>query len=167
MGQTVLMITGIGNGEVCAAMLSRQLGLTVELAGSRREGLAALRSKDYAAVIVDESIAEGDQAGAELLWQQAGLAVPVQINFAIAGTARIARELKSALVRRQQEQLLAMRAAASTIEGELRSTVAGLLLQSQLVLAEPEIPPQLVPKLQLVAELAGNLRQRLERPHNS
>jgi hypothetical protein len=56
-----------------------------------------------------------------------------------------------------------MRAAVSTMESELRSTVTGLLLQSQLALAEPAASPQLQQKLKLVVELAGNLKQRLER----
>ena len=162
--QTILMITGIAGAADCAANLSHLLGVTVETAATRREGMASLRHRDYSAVLVDESIAEGDAAAAELLWKQAGMAVPLEINFAIAGVPRIARELRAALVRREREQLLAMRAAASTIEGELRSTVAGLLLQSQLALAEPSVSPQVASKLQMVAELAGTLRQRLERP---
>jgi hypothetical protein len=162
--QTVLMITGIAGAEECAASLSRMLGLTVETASSRRDGLAALRRTEYDVVLVDESIAEGDPAAADLMWKQAGMAIPLEVNFAIAGVSRIARQLKAALLRREHEQLLAMRAAASTIEGELRSTVAGLLLQSQLALAEPAVPPQVASKLQMVADLAGTLRQRLERP---
>jgi hypothetical protein len=46
----------------------------------------------------------------------------------------------------------------------LRDTVAGLLLQSQLALAQPALSPQLAEKLRLVAELAANLRQRLDLP---
>jgi hypothetical protein len=44
----------------------------------------------------------------------------------------------------------------------LKSTVTGLLLQSQLALAEPEVPPKLAGKLELVAELASSLRRTLE-----
>jgi hypothetical protein len=47
------------------------------------------------------------------------------------------------------------------MEGELRDTVTGLMLQAQLALAEPELSPRLAAKLNTVAELAGNLRQRL------
>ena len=72
------------------------------------------------------------------------------------------REIRSALGRRQMEQEVAARAAASSLESNLRDTVAGLLLQSQLALAEPSIPPQLADKLKLMAELAGNLRQKLD-----
>jgi len=57
---------------------------------------------------------------------------------------------------------VALRAAASLLESQLKSTITGLLLQSQLALAEPEVTPKLTGKLELVAELAASLRQRLE-----
>jgi len=162
--QTVLMITPIAGAESCAASLASTLGLPVEIASSRKAGLAALRRRDYATVIVDESIVAADPAGADLLWKHSGLAVPVQINFAILGCARLGREVKAALARREQEQSLAMRAAASSLENELKGTVTGLLLQSELALAEPAVPPQLAAKLKLMVELAGTLRRQLERP---
>ena len=58
-----------------------------------------------------------------------------------------------------------MRAATSSLENELKSTVAGLLLNSELALQEPSVPPQLASKLQLMVELAGTLRRRLEQHH--
>jgi hypothetical protein len=114
-------------------------------------------------VIVDESIAEADARGAELLWRYAGLAIPLQVNFALSGTARLARDIRAAISRREQEQALAMRAAASSIEGQLKSTMTGLLLQSELALAEPAISGSVATKLKLVIELAGSLRHQLER----
>jgi hypothetical protein len=164
MTQSILIITAIANAENCAASLARQLCLPVEIAATRKLGLNALRRREYAAVIVDDSIAEADPDGAELLWKHSALAIPLQINFALLGCARLGREVKAALARREQEQSLAMRAATSTIENELKSTVTGLLLQSELALAEPAVPPHLASKLKLMVELAGTLRRQLERP---
>lgn len=161
--QSVLIITAISGAEHCAASLSKQLGLPVEVASSRREGMAALRRREFTVVVVDEPVAESSPEGAEILWRQAGLAIPLQINFAISGTHRILREVRAALGRREQEQQVAMRAAASAIESDLRDTVTGLLLHSQLALAEPLVSAPLTAKLQTVVELAGNLRNRLER----
>jgi hypothetical protein len=160
----VLLITPIASAESCASSLAATLRLPVEIAASRKHGLAALRRRDYAMVIVDESIADADPAGADLLWKHSGLAVPLQVNFALLGCARLGREVKAALARREQEQSLAMRAATSTLENELKSTVTGLLLQSELALSEPSVPPQLATKLKLMVELAGSLRRRLEQP---
>ncbi len=161
--QSALIITGISGADHCAASLSKQLGLPVEVASSRREGLAALRRREYSIVVIDEPVAESSPEGAEMLWKQAGLAIPLQLNFAISGTDRILREVRAALQRREHEQQLAMRAANTAIENDLRDAVAGLLLHSQLALAEPLLSSHLAAKLQTVAELAGNLRTRLER----
>ncbi len=164
MSQPILMITALAGAENCATAMSRQLGSAVELVASRKAALAALRRTQYAVVVVDDSLAEADPEGTELIWKHAELAVPLQVNFAISGTPRVVREVRSALVRREQEQSLAMRAAATTIENELKSTVTGLLLQSQLALAEPSVSPTLQEKLKLMVELAGNLRNQLARP---
>jgi hypothetical protein len=55
-------------------------------------------------------------------------------------------------------------AAAAAIEAELKSTVAGLLLNSQLALNGSEMPPSVAEKLRMVADLAGSLRQQLSAP---
>ena len=70
----------------------------------------------------------------------------------------------AALIRRECELDLASRAAATSIQSDSPATVAGLLLQSRLAIAEPGISPQLSEKLRLVLELAGYLRQRLDLP---
>lgn len=159
--QNLLMITSILGAENCAAALANQLGFSVEIVGSRREGLARLRRREYTLVVVDDAIAEADPEGAELLWKHSGLAVPLQVNFAISGTSRLVREVRAVLARREQEQALAMRAAAMAVESELRDTVTGLILHSQLALREPALSPELSAKLKTVAELAGSLQQRL------
>ncbi len=163
--QSVLMITSIPGADSCASSLAAALGVPVEIASSRKLGLSALRRRDYATVIVDDSIAEADPAGTDLIWKHSGLAVPLQINFAVVGCARLGREVRAALGRREQEASLAMRAATSSLENDLKSTLAGLLLNSELALQEPSVPPQLASKLQLMVELAGTLRRRLEQHH--
>jgi hypothetical protein len=85
----------------------------------------------------------------------------LQINFALSGAARLTREIRAALHRREREQMLARRAAAAAIETELKTTVAGLLLHSQLALSGSEVPAHLADKLRVVVELAGSLRQQL------
>jgi hypothetical protein len=50
------------------------------------------------------------------------------------------------------------------MEAELKSTVAGLLLHSQLALNGHEGPEQVANRLRTMADLAGNLRQKLSTP---
>jgi hypothetical protein len=159
---SVLIISPLADAPAAAISLSKTLGCVVNVATSHRAGLAELRRGDYSVVVVDETTAEANPAATELLWQSLGRSVPVQINFAFYSGTRLAREVQAAIGRGEQQQVMALRAAAFRLENELKSTVTGLLLQSQLALAEPELTPKLTGKLELVAELAGNLRRRLE-----
>jgi signal transduction histidine kinase len=162
--QRVLLVSGLSGAENCAAAIMQQMGLDVEIAPGRREALDALRAGSYAALIVDDSLAEGDPRGAEVLWKMAGLAIPMQVNFALTGGARLIRDLRAALARREQEQGAAQLAALRAVESELRNTISGLLLHTQLALREGPPSPQLEQRLRLMAELAGNLKQRLDVP---
>ena len=161
---SILMVTGVEGARNCAAVVGAQLGMDVEVAEGRKTALAALRRREFAAVVVDETIAECDPAAAERIWEQSGLAIPLQINFALSGAARLIREIRAALHRREREQALARRAAAAAIETELKGTVAGLLLHSQLALNGSDLPSLVAEKLRVVADLAGSLRQQLSAP---
>jgi len=158
---SILIVTGIEGARNCAAVVGTQLGMEVEVAEGRKAALAALRRREFSAVVVDDTMAECDPAAAEAIWERAGLAIPLQINFAVSGAARLIREIRAALHRREREQMLARRAATAAIENELKTTVAGLLLHSQLALNGSEVSSPLAEKLRVVAELAGSLRQQL------
>jgi hypothetical protein len=164
---SILIVTGIEGARNCAAVVAAQLDMEVEVAEGRKAALAALRRREFDAVVVDETMAECNPAAAEAVWERAGLAIPLQINFALSGAARLTREIRAALHRRQREQTLARRAAAAAIEAELKTTVAGLLLNSQLALAGSEVPSPVADKLRVVADLAGNLRRQLSAPLQS
>jgi signal transduction histidine kinase len=164
LGMSILIVTGIEGARNCAAVVGAQLGMEVEVAEGRKQALAALRRREFSAVVVDETMAECDPAAAEAVWDRAGLAIPLQINFALSGAARLIREIRAALHRREREQTLARRAATAAIESELKTTIAGLLLHSQLALSGFEISSPVAEKLRLVADLAGSLRQQLSAP---
>jgi hypothetical protein len=158
---SILIVTGIEGARNCAAVVGAQLGMEVEVAEGRKSALVALRRREFSAVVVDETMAECDPSAAEAIWDRAGLAIPLQINFALSGAARLVREIRAALHRREREQALAHRAAAAAMESDLNSTVAGLLLHSQLALSGADVPAAIIDKLRVVADLAGNLRQQL------
>jgi hypothetical protein len=157
----ILIITGMEGAENCAAALTKMLELECEIANGRKAAVSALKRSEFAAIVVDESMIDSDPAGADVIWEHAGLAIPVQVNFALSGAQRLAREIRMALNRRDRERALAHEAAAEAIDNELKSTVAGLLLHSQLALQDREISAPLAEKLRLVADLAGSLRQQL------
>ncbi len=161
---SILLVTGIEGARNCATVVGEQLGMEVEAAEGRKAALAALRRREFLAVVVDETLAECDPAAADRICEHAGLAIPLQINFAISGAARLVREIRSALHRREREQAVARRAAAAAMEAELKSTVAGLLLHSQLALSGSEVPAPVADRLRVVADLAGSLRRQLSAP---
>ncbi len=161
---SILMVTGIEGARNCAAVVAGQLGRDVEVAEGRKAALAALRRREFDAIVIDETIAQCDPSAAEAIWEHAGLAIPMQVNFALSGASRLIREVRAALQRREREQMLARRAAAAAIETELKSTVAGLLLHSQLALSGSEASSPVADKLRMVADLAGSLRQQLSSP---
>jgi len=161
---SILIVAGFEGAQNCAAAVAKQLGREVETVDGRKAALATLRKKEFSVVVVDETLAVCDPDATEAIWEHAGLAIPLQINFALSGAARLIREIRAALHRRDHEQALARKAAAGAIESEVRTTVAGLLLQSQLALSTKEVPSPVAEKLRIVADLATNLRQQLSAP---
>lgn len=161
---SILIVTGIEGASNCADVVAKHLGMEVEVAGGRKSALAALRQKEFAAVVVDDTIAECDPVAAEAIWDRAGLAIPLQINFALSGAARLIRDIRAALNRREREQTLARKAAAAAIETEIKTTVAGLLLQSELALSGSDAGSPVNERLRILADLAGDLRRQLAAP---
>ncbi|MFC5864052.1 hypothetical protein ACFPT7_17230 [Acidicapsa dinghuensis] len=157
----ILIITGMEGAENCAAALSRLLTTECDVAQGRRSAITMLNRGEYAAVILDEALIDSDPQGADLIWERTGLAIPMQINFALTGVQRLAREIRMALSRAERERAIARAAAAAAIENELKTTVAGLLLHSQLALADLQVSSPAAEKLRLVADLAGSLREQL------
>jgi hypothetical protein len=158
---SILFVTGIEGARQCAEIMGKQLDMEVVVADGRKMALALLRQREFAAVVLDETVASCDPAAAEAIWERSGLAIPLEINLALAGAERLAREIRAALHRREREQELSRRAAAAAVESELKTTVAGLLLQAQLALSTSGIASPLAERLKLVATLAGDLRRQL------
>ena len=159
--RNVLLITGMDGAESCAAAVAEQVHVHVEVAGSRRAGLLALRRGEFSVVVVEQSLVEGDAEWADQIWTSAGQALPLEVNFGISGAARLAREIRGALARLEGEQVSARRAAAEDIANELKSSITGLLLQSELMLREPAVTKAMEPKLRNLVALARTLRERL------
>jgi hypothetical protein len=157
----ILLVTSCSRSSECAAALQRELGQPTEIAGSLRQALQQSRRRAFAALVVDEILADADRKSAELLYGEAGQAVPVTLNLAISGSERVVREVRSALRRRQSEWRLAQQAAAQQLRSEFTDAVTGILLSSQMALENPELPPAAARQVRAVYELAASLRDRL------
>ena len=165
--KSILIVTAVEGAENLGAVLSREANVTVQVARSRRSALAVLRREEFTLVLLDLAMPGGahDVVEGEIdtIWQRSGLAVPMELNLASVGAARLVRLVRGILARREQETLLARRVARTAIEEELRSQVTGLLLQSELILRETSIPEPMREKLTALRELADELRVRLQR----
>jgi hypothetical protein len=156
-----LIVTAMEGIETASAALATQLKMTVEIAGTRAAALRLLNRRVYAIVVLDQLLADTDPEGAEMIWKNVGTAVPLQINFALAGGTRLEREVRSALIRRERERQIAMAAAAAAVDTELKNGITGFLLEARLALAEEDIPPRIASRLRTLEEMAGRLRERL------
>jgi CheY-like chemotaxis protein len=156
-----LIVTALEEMDAMAAALAEGLALTVEIASSRAAALRLLQRRAYAVVVLDQTLAEADAEGADLVWKYAGLAIPLQINFALAGCARLEREIRAALARRQREQQLAALAATAELDAELKNAVTGFLLESRLALEEKDLPAGIECRLRTLAGIANRMRERL------
>ena len=159
----VLIVTMIDGIDAKAAEIAEHLGVAIEIAAGRASALRLLERKPYSVVVLDQMLAETDPQGADLLWTQCGLAVPLQISLSIAGSMRLERELRMALARRAREQELARLAASAAVDGEIRSAVTAFLLESQLALQEHDLPPQIESRLRTMAGIADRLRDNLQK----
>ena len=157
----VLLISAAKNATDCAAAIERDLGENVELISAISQSAAKLRSADHVAIIIDQSLVDASPNATDGLWKHAGTAIPLVINFAISGVDRIVRDVRCALARRRQEQLFAARAAQAALRNELAGAVSGILLSSELALAQPAIPASIADKLRSVHELALQIQTRL------
>ena len=74
---SILIVTGIEGANNCAAAVGAQLKIEVHVVEGRKATLAALRRREYDAVVVDETMAECDPSTVEAIWGRAGLAIPL------------------------------------------------------------------------------------------
>jgi signal transduction histidine kinase len=134
--------------------------MDVELVTTTRAAMTCVRRNEYGVLLLEESLTTADPEAAEILYRNAGGALLIEINFVLSNTERILRQVRNSLARREQDRFHARTAVVSQLTGELNSTLAGLLLQSQLALREAQ--PELQPKLRNIIGLASDLRKRLK-----
>jgi len=125
------------------------------VADGRKAALAALRRREFLAVAVDETMAECDPPQPKPSGTRRPRHPPADQLRPLRRSRLIARFARRCTAER--EQMLARRAATAAIETELKSTVAGLLLHSQLALSGA-ISLAGCRKAAHGGDLAGNLR---------
>ena len=65
---SILIVTGIEGARNCAAVVGAQLKMEVDVAEGHKAALAALRGREYDAVVVDETMADCNPSAVEAIW---------------------------------------------------------------------------------------------------
>ena len=159
MSSHLLLIAPESAAQPIADALRSELHAEVETTPSRRTALTLLRRDDFALILIDENLASADSVTTDLLYQNAGSALLLELNLAISGAERLVRQARSALARRARDLATARTAAAAALQSELNTVLAGVLLESQLALRDAN--PAQTPRLRHLVQLAGDLRDRL------
>ena len=157
----ILLVTPNLRGEECAAAIKEATGSEVVLAESLQRATGLLRANEYDSVVLDQYLLETEEEQTSTLMEHLGTAIPVQVNLAVSAMERVVREVRAAVQRRDREQMIARRSAQQALRSELNSTVTALLLDCELAIATPDLPPATAEKLQAARDLVQRLRTQL------
>jgi hypothetical protein len=157
----ILLITSLSNAQSCASALQESTGEATIAASSSADAVSKLQAQEFSAVVIDQLLLDVEPDESEVIFKHLGGAVPVYVNFALAGLDRVRRELRSALNRRSREMLVARSEAKQALRHELSDKVTAMLLSCEMALHVPDLPVLAEAKLRAVDELAKEMRQAL------
>ena|SRR5579862_2904137 len=158
----ILIITPQSRGPEVAAVVQAQTSQETQWAQTVQEASMRLREHTYSAAIIDQFLLETEPEDSNDMLEHLGTAFPVYINFAVTGIERLVREVRSALHRRNREELTARRAVAEQMHSEMRETLTMMLLSCELAMSVPDVPGLAAEKIRTIDTLARELRLRLE-----
>jgi hypothetical protein len=158
----ILLVSPIARANQCARALQENIGEEVVVAENLRQAATWLRSESYLAVVLDQHLLETEPDEIDTAMQHLGTAIPVQVNLAITGLDRLMREVRAAVERRKREEAAARKAAVGTLHSELSGPLTALMLECELTLKVPGLPPAAAEKLHSAHKLVKKIRAQLE-----
>ncbi len=156
-----MLVSSSERSKECGEAIRALTGEVVRCARDLRQAGEELRRAEFAVVAVDQQLWEMDPRRADSLVQACGTAALVWISPAISGVERVSREVRAALRRREAELRRAREDAEARLRTELNEAVTGILLSSELALANPGLPGPVMAKIRSVYELAMSIREKL------
>src|SRR5919198_1915372 len=154
----ILLITPSARGPECAHAIEDATNHPTHVSATLQDAVTHLREQEYSAVVVDQFLLETEPDESDQMLQHLEGAFPVYVNCAISGVERIVREVRSALRRRQREELIARQAATQAIWSELRESVTAMLLSCDLALSAPELSASAAERIRAIHDLAAEMR---------
>ncbi len=157
----ILLVTRSRSVSGYSELLQRGCAERIEILGSYAEATAALGQRHYSAIIIDDDIAKADAPGDSRFRKACGSVPPVCLDFSVSHPEEILRQLAK-IVSNTRAERLAARVAASRLREQLRSSLTGILLSSELAMAVPELPRAAQVKIKFVHDLAQGMSRQLE-----
>lgn len=161
MDRTVLIITTMDGAENLARAISSETHAVVEIARNRRSAVARLRRDPVAAVLLDARLSTAEKTDSDAVWQNAGWALPLELDLSSLGIAGTVRILRNLLDTSEKAVDTARQQAAADVEQQIHTTITTLLLESDLLLRDTALPPKAAEKARAVKDLAAALRTHL------
>lgn len=157
----ILLVTPLPAARDCCARLQQATEEPVVTAQSFLEALARLRTASYTSVVFDRHLIEAEPNEFLTTCAHLGDAVLLEINFALTGIDRLMHEVQAALQRREHNLAAVHAAAARALQNEFSENLTALLLDCELAVNIPDLPPAAATKLASIQETAERLRKRL------
>ena len=95
----ILVVTPNLAAEECVEALRQATSEEIVMAASLAEAATLLRTESYLAVVLDQYLLETEPDETETVMRHLGTGIPLQVNLAISGGARLAREVRAAVQR--------------------------------------------------------------------
>jgi hypothetical protein len=162
MQDMILIVTPSASGPECAELIGKALNQEATLVTSVRQAISAVRSLEYRVIVMDEDLVEANPTAAAGLAELGEAAVTVFLNFRIASSGRVIREVKAALRRRERDEATARHSASMQLHGELSNDLTGILVSAQSAMNTPDLPPVAQERLSSLYEIARKLQLRLQ-----
>lgn len=157
----ILLISSLSKAENCARALEQATQENVQVCATFQQAVEQLQAQEFSAIVFDQLLLEMEPDEGETVWKNLGPAVPVCLNFAVSGTARVIRELRSAMQRRKREMLAAKKEAEQSLRHELNDAVTALLLSCEMALQVENLPESAASRMQTVEALAREVSAKL------
>ena len=157
----ILLATPLEGRDECAAALQEAIGQPVVTAENLLRATTLLRTGLYTVAIFDGQLMESEPNEMETVIEHLGTVIPLEVNLAISGLARLVRQVKAALRRRKQEMAAARQAAVRALHGELNGTLTTVLLNCELAMQVADAPAQVTERLDALYMAAQKMRVQL------
>lgn len=157
----ILLVTTSTRAKDCAAALELGTGHKTHVSTTVPLALSRMQAAEYDALALDQSLLESDPHALDTLFNRCGTAMPLYINLGLHSTERIVREVQVGLRRIDGERVQAMKSAERVLASQLRGTLTGILLNSDLALRQKSIPAEVAERVKSVRDLAEQMRSHL------